>query len=224
MGYEIEGYFGTLKSSRYLNDVIARFLITFQELQPQRLPYKPHVKPDIGHYYAKIYKLKELQNLKSLKNKAKAPARADSFDDYMFWAIKLFCEDLIRANGLATYQQLEDFAYINFEQKERSTLRAKCRSIFNWYEQRDWELKERIKKDKGEIMATRQEHAKTMAQQKAEKAKRKVINAITGLMAETYKKKNGKWNAKAIALDLQISQPTVAKYLREHEASNHADN
>jgi len=157
--------------------------------------------------------------LKSLKKKVKAPARADSFGDMVFWSIKLYCEDLIRANGIAGYEQLEDFALNNFlHKKDRSTLKAKCRSIWKWYEARDWKLQERrTKKSKGEVMATRQEHAKTMAQTKALKAKTKVINAITGLMAETYKKKNGSWNAKAIANDLKMSQPTVAKYIREYQ-------
>lgn len=213
MGYEIDGYFGTRKGSEFLNDVIARFLITFSELRPQRLPYKPHIKPDLGHYTAKIYKLKELQSLKNLPKKAKAPQRADSFDDYTFWAIKLYCEDLIRVQGLVSYPQLEDFAYGNFENKERSTLRAKCRSIFNWYEARGWDISTKRR----EWVMTREERAKSNTEARALKAKTKVINAITGLMAATYKKKNGAWNAKAIATDLQLSQPTVAKYIKEFE-------
>jgi len=218
LGYEIDGFFGTNKGSEYLNDIVARFLITFKDLRPQRLPYKPKKYAEAGHYYPKIYKLKELRNLKSLKKHIKAPVRADSFDDYMFWAIKLYCEDLIRSQGLVSYQQLEDFAYWNFEEKERSTLRAKCRSIFNWYEARDWALPfQRKTKDDKELFVTRQERARKNTEARARQAKAKVVNAITGLMSPDYQKKNGTWNKSKISKDLKISINTVTKYIKEYE-------
>jgi len=220
MGYEIDGYFGTRKGSEFLNDVIARFLITFADLRPQRLPYKPHIKADIAHYYPKIYKLKELQALKSLSKKVKAPQRADSFDDYMFWAIKLFCEDLIRSQGMAVYHQLEDFAYMNFETKERSTLRAKCRSIYNWYADRDWDIpRAKTSKTEKEIQMTRQERARKNAEAKALKAKKAVINAVTGLYADEYKKKSGAWHIGKIAEATGLHREVVSKYLKQWEAN-----
>lgn len=216
IAWAIDGYFSTVEGTTYLNDVIARVLITFKDLKPQRQLYKPKIG-SASHYFPKVYKLKELQNLKSLRKQVKAPARADSFDDYVFWAIKLYCEDLIRNQGLAVYSQLENFAYSNFT-KEKSTLRAKCRSIFNWYEKRDWKLQNQRKtKTEEELKLTRQERALLNAKEKEEKAKRKVINAISGLMAETYKKKSGKWHIGKIAKDTNLTEKTVSKHLKAIE-------
>jgi hypothetical protein len=41
-----------------------------------------------------------------------------------------------------------------------------------------------------------------------------VINAITGLYADEYKKKNGKWNFKKIAKEIKLDKRTVAKYVK----------
>lgn len=219
LGYELDGFFGTQKGSSYLNDIIARFLITFRDLSPRRLPYKPKMYSAEAQYYPKIYKLQELQNLKSLKKHIKAPTRADSFEDYTFWAIKLYCEDLIRAQGVVGYHQLEDWALSNFEKKERSTIRAKCRSIFHWYSVRNWALPcQRKTKNNEELLMTRVERSKANAEAKAEHARKKVVNAVTGLMAETYRKKSGAWHIGMIAEDTNLTEKTVSKYLKELKA------
>jgi hypothetical protein len=216
MGYQLDGYFATQRGIQYLNDVVARFLITFKDLSPQRLHYKPKLYSESAHYYPKIYALKELQSLKSLKSRIKAPVRADSFEDYTFWAIKLYCEDLIRAQGIVNYYQLEDWSLSNFERKERSTLRAKCKSIFNWYEKRNWALpNQRKTKNDEELLVTRAERSKANAELKAQHAKKKVVNAVTGLMASTYRKKSGAWHIGSIAKDTGLTEKTVSKYLKE---------
>jgi len=215
IAWAIDGYFGTQKATKYLNDIIARVLITFKDLKPKRQLYKPRIE-SASHYLPKIYKLQELKNLKSIKNRNKAPTRADNFEDYVFWSIKLFCEDIIRAQGLPTFSQLEDFAYLNFEYKDKSTLRAKCRSIYKWYEANNWKLPyQRKTKTAEELKVTRQERAITNTKAREEKARRKVINAVTGLMAETYKKKTGSWNITKIATDTQLNRRTVSKYIKE---------
>lgn len=217
IAWAIDGYFGTQKATEYLNDIIARVLITFKDLKPKRQLYKPKLE-SASHYLPKIYKLQELQNLKSIKNRNKAPTRADNFEDHVFWSIKLFCEDLIRAQGLPTFSQLEDFALSNFEYKDKSTLRAKCRSIYNWYELNNWALPfQRKTKNAEELKLTRQERAKANTEAREAKAKAKVINAITGLMSETYKKKNGTWHISRIAEDTNLHRETVSKYIKEHE-------
>jgi len=219
IAWAIDGYFGTQQGTQYLNDIIARVLITFKDLKPTRQLYKPKLE-SASHYLPKIYKLQELQNLKSLRKQIKAPERADSFEDHVFWSIKLFCEDLIRKQGLIAYSQLEDFAYSNFT-RCRSTLRAKCRSIFNYYEVRDWKIptgyKRKFKDDDKELKLTRQERALENTRLREERARSKVINAATGLMAEIYKKLNGKWNISKIAEDTQLDRRTVSKYLKELE-------
>jgi len=216
IAWAIDGYFATQQGTQYLNDIIARVLITFKDLKPTRQLYKPKIE-SASHYLPKIYKLQQLQNLKSLRKQIKAPERADSFEDHVFWSIKLFCEDLIRKQGLIAYSQLEDFAYSNFT-RCRSTLRAKCRSIFNYYEVRDWKLpNQRKTRTAEELKLTRQERALENTRLREEKAKAKVINAVTGLMAEIYKKKNGAWHIGKIAEDTNLYRDTVSKYLKELE-------
>jgi len=210
IAYCINGFFGTQKGTIYLNDIIARFMITFANLEPHRVKEKPNIKK-AGHYSKKIYKLKELQALKSLNNKRLIPSRAEQYHDFTFWAIKLFCEDLIKQQGIVSYQQLEDFAYSNFE-KERSTLRAKCRSIYNYYFNRDFKISGYKKKDKEEVMATRIEHIKKVHKKRTEKTKLRIKNLTTGLMKNEFKKVNGTWNISKIARELNMSVNTIKKY------------
>lgn len=217
LAYQLDGLFNTQNGQEYLNDIIARFLLTFRDLKPCRIKEKPLIDAR-GIYYPKIYKLKELQALKSLSNKTLPRARADNFDDFTFWAIKFYCEDLIRSQGMATAEQLISFAESNFECKEKSTLKAKCRSVWNWYEKRDWKLSEgyqrKIKDDK-ELALTRRERALENARLAEERSRRKILNCINGLMADHYKKKSGSWHIGRIAKDTGLTEKTVAKHLKE---------
>lgn len=148
-------------------------------------------------------------------------AAADKFEDFIFWAIKFYCEDLIRSQGMATAEQLIDFAYNNFEGRERSTLKAKCRSVWHWYDQRDWQLQEssykRKTKDDKELFLTRQERALENARMAEERSRRKVMNIIKGLMAADYKKKSGSWHIGKIAADTGLHRDTVSKHIKELE-------
>ena len=225
IGWAIDGYFGTKKGQEFLNDIIARFLISFKEQGIERLPFKPSKKnlnDNTARIYAKVYKLKEFsQQLDSLPTKKFTPTRADSFEDFTFWAIKLYAEDLIRATGFIVYESLESWALNQFlGHKERSTIRAKCRSVWKWYSDRDFELSnyqekkyETIELWYKESKMTRAENMKRVSKEKEEKNKRKILNLITGLYADDYKKKSGAWNISKIAKDLSIHRNTVAKHL-----------
>ena len=224
VGWAIDGYFATEEGIKFLNDIIARFLISFKEQEIKRLPFKP-AKRDLdektAHIYAKIYKLRAFsKKLKSLPVKKQySPRRADMFEDYTFWAIKLYAEDQIRNYGQISYGIFEDWALTQFEHKERSTIRAKCRNIYAWYEARDWKLPESKKHRKlkdylEETKMTRAENMKRISMQKEEENRRKILNLITGLYAEDYKKKNGKWNITKIANDLNLHRNTVSKHLK----------
>jgi len=213
LGWQIDGYFGTKRGIEYLNDTIGKITIALRDTNPKRLPWKPDTKT-ADHYYPKIHRLKEFAVLLHSTTKNKAPARADSFSDHAFWAIKLYVEDLIREQGEGlpvVYEALEDWALSQFINKERSTIRAKCRSVWNWYNNRDWQLP----KDKRKFEMTRRERAISNSQKRAEEAKRKIINATTGLMAQEYKKSSGKWNIAKLAKELGMSRNTVMKYLPE---------
>lgn len=211
----IVGFFSTQKNISFLNDIIARFKITFINSK-----YLKHSK-DFQSTITPI----ELKQFQGLKSKAKAIVkekyqRADTRDDYVFWCIKLYCEDLIRQDGMIIYSTLEDWAFDSFVDctKDNSTLRAKCRSTYNWYFDRNWEIG-RIKKNKTkeQIMASRIEHIKAVNEKRKTDAKDKIENAITGTLNENFKKKNGTWNAVLIADYLKMQPKTVRKYLKELE-------
>jgi len=217
----IEGYFGTKKSEQFLNDIIARFMLSFADLSPKRLPYKPEYEKSLktAHILNKAYSLKSFSTkLKSIKTKKKIPRRADMFEDFIFWAIKLYAEDLIREYNLISYQLLEEFALNQFlHKKDKSTLKAKCRNIFNYYEERDFKIKEKKyennqKKYEGTKM-TRTENIIKVNKARAEEKKRKILNITSGMFADDLKKKNGKWNIAKISKELNISYDTVKKYL-----------
>ena len=224
VGWAIDGFFGTRKGQKFLNDIIARFLLSFHNLGIERLPYKPSkaiLNDKNARIYAKVYKLKAFsRQLKSLPTKQYTPKRADSFEDFTFWAIKLYAEDQIRATGFIVYESLEDWALKQFlGRKERSTIRAKCRSVWNWYAARDFELPQKKHRPQKnyleETMASRAENMKRISAQKAEKNKRAVINVMTGLYANDYKKKSGAWHFGKIAEATGLSSKTVAKIVKE---------
>ena len=210
--YYLAGYFGTKKAIEYLNDVIARFSFT--------LPLTGvSVKSAAND---KCYELKRFQNLKSLPNKFKnyIPTTEDG-RDRVFWAIKNKIEQIISEQGegnMVAYSLIEGFAFSYFidHAKDKSTLRAKCRSVWNWYSDREWTIpkRERKTKNKEELMATRKENAIRLNEDRKRKAKAKVINAVTGLYAEQYKKKSGAWHIVMICEATGLSPNTVKKYMK----------
>ena len=216
IAYALSGFFGTSTGTDYLNDIIARFLLTFRDYKPTRIKSKPHIDAR-GHYFPRIYKLKELNALKSLSNKSLATTRADKFEDFTFWAIKFYCEDLIKSQGIPTAEQLIEFALSNFENKEHSTLKAKCRSVWNYYEKRNWKLpKTYQKKSKEIVMATRQENIKKVHENTAIKNRNKIKAILDDIfLQDDIKFKNGKYRIGKIANLTELTEKTVSKYLKE---------
>lgn len=210
----IDGFFDTLKGVQYLNDIIARFKITFETSQ-----YLKHTV-DTESTLCPL-KLKQFQGLKSRAvQKIIQNSRYDGTRDFIFYCLKLHAEMIIKEKGIFSYDELLEFALINFidKAKDRSTLKAKCRKIFNWYLDRNFELTQTvyIKKERDLVMATRQEHAIRLGKNKEKENIAKIKNAITGLMADAmFKKKNGTWNGKSIAEYLNLDERTVSKYLKE---------
>lgn len=208
----IDGFFGTKNNIKFLNDIIARFKITVDcQLHSFKSVPMENINP---------IKLKAFQGLKSLardKLKEKYQRVETRADDYVFWCLKLYAEDLIRQDGLIIWNTFENWAFENFIDlaKDKSTLKAKCRNVFNWYFERDWQIGRVNKstKTKVEIMATRQEHAIKIAKKNSEDTKKKVLNCITGMFAHEYKKPNGSWHISKIAKDSGTTRPTVMKYL-----------
>lgn len=218
----LDGFFWTNNNINYLNDIIARFKITYPDcrhLETKWTDTENNINP---------IKLKQFQGLKSKANDIISNyqiKRAETYQhkDSTFWCLKLYAEALIREDGMIIYQRLEKFALENFSNHKKgwSTVRMKIASIYKWYEERDWQIGREKSKYKDlkhyqeETMATRVQHAKNMAQKKVDENISKIKNAITGLMADSmFKKKNGTWNGKAIADYLSIDPRTVNKYLK----------
>jgi len=204
ISYALKGTFNTNSSLRYLNDIIARFTLSMQVLSID----KSLVTSADG------LDLKLFQGLKSI-SKAKDYEKVDNGQDNVFWSIKLYTESLIKANeGLIAYYLIESYALDTFVDrcKDKSTLRAKCRSIWNWYDEREWVIPTR----KG-LGMSRTEGAKIAHTKLAEDTKRKVLNVITGIYQNDYLKKNGSWNVSKIAKDSGTSRNTVMKYIKEYD-------
>lgn len=195
LAYVINGYFGTAKGTAYLNDVLARFALSMDVFSTK----VSRTNKQNGC---------ELTRFDGLKSIAKFRYRetVEAGQDNVFWAIKLYTEHLIKAHGgVVPYQIVESYAFENFidRAKDKSTLRAKCRSIWNWYDERCWNIKKRN-------TMSRSEGAKKAHTKLAEDTKKKVQKAIAGLsfMQE-------KINIANVSRDAKVSRDTAKKYLIE---------
>lgn len=214
--FTIDGVFDTKKGVEFLNDIIARFMITFPSygVEKQEVKRIPAKKEGL--------KLKQFQGLKSVKSLPKQFFKTNLFTnkDNVFWALKIAFEiQLDRGN--ISYETFEDFAFANFEDKakDRSTLRAKCRSIYNYYFDRNFETRTRKRKDKEEVMATRQQNMAKINEKRKEDCRRVIFGLITGLTSFEYKKQNREWNVSKLAKDTKLTRKTIYKYLEEFKSN-----
>ena len=196
--YALNGYFNTKASYDYLNDIIARFTLSMRVLDTNLTSTE-----DAG------IELSCFQGLKSIQ-RANNYEKGDRGEDNIFWSIKLYTEDLIRESGegnLIAYSLVESFAFARFidRAKDKSTLKAKCRSIWNWYDEREWTIPTR----KG-LGMSRQEAGINAGAKNAEKTKAKVIGAIKAL--EFLQEKLSIAN---VSRQAQVSRDTAKKYLIE---------
>ena len=218
--YLLEGTFNTQKQIDFLNDLVARFYLTFQA---QKLEYV-NTKIEIE----KPYKAKELaqsDQLASLSNLENYTQRqnCDSHKDKTFWAIKLFAINYIKHNNILNYQALENFATQQFLDKKtsgKSTIRCKCRSIYNYYEKRNFEIEktqyEKVNKTQQEIQMTRVENCKKMTKQVELDNIKKVKHFLSGMFIDDYKKPNGNWNISKISKEIRLSRNTIYKALKNN--------
>jgi len=200
VSYIINGYFHTNKSQAYLNDIIARFMLSMEVLS---------VDVTLTKQKNKAIDLKSFQGLKSIV-RPKHTETVDCGRDNVFWSIKLYLEQLIKEYGegkLIAYSLIESYAFNNFvdRTKDKSTLKAKCRSIWNYYDDRGWIIPKR----RGKGMS-RAEGAKIAHKAKADRAKAKVLGAI-----EALKFLQEKINIANVSRQAQVSRDTAKKYLIE---------
>lgn len=168
------------------------------------------IRSDISQSSKEGIELSLFRGLKSVK-RANDYERGDRGEDNVFWSIKLYTEDLIREYGegeTVAYSLLESFAFERFIEraKDKSTLKAKCRSIWNWYDARGWTIPKRKRKGK----MSRQEGAEKARKILVEETKKKVEKAIQGLLFMQEKV-----NIANVARDAKVSRDTAKKYLIE---------
>jgi len=217
----IDGFFGTYKALDFLNDIKARFLLSY-----------PNAIDQIRHFPTEEDTNLHLRHFQGLKSKAVAiinkTSRYDNKDDFIFWCLKLEAERLIQEHNQVRYDWLLDFGLVNFGEtstkkcKDTSTLKSKCRSITNYYIERSFKLdryekKYKTKNELEELKMTRKENAQKVSQEKKEKNSKRIQNLLSGMFAVEYKKPNGKWNVSKISKELNLSRETIHKHLKEIE-------
>lgn len=212
--YIIDGYFNTKKNILFLNDIIARMMITFPSANIEKVS-TIEIKKE-----SNSLKLKDFQNLKSIQSRILNYEKIQKIEceDQVFWALKLYFEQMIKNDNLS-YQHFEDFALNNFidKAKDRSTLKAKCRNIYNYYSEKDFKLFCEYKRklsDEG-LKMTRSNNMKKVNELQVRNNRTLVINAITGLYQNEYKSKSGEWNISKLSKNLNLSRNTIYKYLEE---------
>jgi len=218
--YYLHGdFFCTNKAGAYLNDILARFTLTMNVIKAAA-----KINKEVNnHKPLELYANNQFNGLRSIE-KFKYKETVDINKDNVFWAIKLYTEDLTKkSSGMVAYSLLESFAFAHFVEraKDKSTLKAKCRSIWNWYDERDWIIPKRydrtLEQYLEETKMTRTENMHKINADKVDKNYKKVVNLLTGLFNEPYKKKNGAWHILKIAEELSMSRNTVSKYIKEFE-------
>ena len=217
--YLFGDFFCTNKAGAYLNDILARFTLSMNVISATA----KIIKEDITHKPLKLYDNNQFNGLRSIQ-KFKYKETVDIQKDNVFWSIKLYTEDLIKeSDGIVAYSLLESFAFAHFvdRAKDQSTLKAKCRSIWNWYDERDWTIPKRYERNRKQYLEdtkmTRTENMKKINAEKVDKNYKKVANLLTGLFNDAYKKKNGKWHIGKIASAVNLTEKTVSKYIKKFE-------
>ena len=132
----VDGYGGTKRAKQFETDILLRFQILnddiFSDIE-KKLTSEPS-----------SYNLKELsKRLPSLPEYdkdfiARVLDNPKKYEDLCFWAMKAQMELLIKQGYTQSYNTLLEWALEQFSSKEFSTLKAKAKSIFNWYHARSF--------------------------------------------------------------------------------------
>jgi len=158
IGYFIEGFFGTKKNRKFLQDIIKRFEKTFLKLSHigyiERIKHPPILddRADFKLQFDVIYSLKDfstildsldyqiskkkeqIENLRVARELGERKITDDALFDYM----RFIAYDFVNMNGkeALTREYLEKIGELGNEvlgkTKEFSTIRAKAKSIYNW--------------------------------------------------------------------------------------------
>jgi len=210
--YQLSGVFWTTKSSKYLNDMLLRLNLS---MNIRHIEYKT-VASAGDDYHLNLF-----QKLKSLTREVFIP-RTNKHEDSVFWGLKLFMEHYVSKDGFVAYSTLFEYAHTHYHDhvKDHSTLKAKCRSIWNYYEAKNWEADKYIRKyTDEELKMSRQDHIKKVHKNRSDDTYKKIVNTVTGMFADEYRKESTStgWNISKLAKELRLSRTTVTKYIKEYE-------
>ncbi len=211
IAYKLDGYFHTKKSKEFLNDMIARLSLTLP------IDRRYYIIPTEGEAVNNpAYKLQEFQNCESIKVDiyTRKEAKANKYEDRVFWSLKYEAERRIRAFGSLDLDLFLDYAFnifdVKVDVKDGSTLRAKCRSIFEWYESRDFRLPKTSRKKENAM--SNDEKTQVARAVKVARAKAQFNGAIDVLNIRGVK-----LTAKAISDESGLSEKTTQKYFKEYK-------
>lgn len=219
----LDGYAGTHKSYNYLQDLMTR-------LAQLDLKREIIAKIDYKDIYCENYdaKFKDFGNLPSVQQQKNlfCDSRAANDHDPYFWYMKHYIEYLIKSRisqPLSYYKLMLEEATKRFPLKDFSTLKAKAKSIFAWYERRNFECYETYtrKFTDEELTMTRSENMKRVKtlQKVKTRAIIKELIADNSLFDNEFIHSEGRFkglvNVEKLSNYTNISKITIRKHLKE---------
>lgn len=217
----VDGYGGTDKSKNYLQDIITR-------LAQLDLKREVIAKIDYKDIYCDKYDVKfsDFGNLPSIQQKKPFfdSRKATDYDPY-FWYMKHYIEYLIKlrvAHPLSYQNLMLDEALKRFPRKDFSTLKAKAKSIFAWYERRNFECYETYtrKFTDEELTMTRSENMKRVKTNQKSDTRNKIKGVLDDdVLFNEYRHTEGRWagrvNVEKLAKRLNMRNETIRSHLKE---------
>ena len=243
IGYFIEGFFGTKKNRRFLQDIIKRFEKTFLKLSHigyiKRIKHPPiiddntncHFQMDIIYSlkdfstildslnYQVSKKEKQIENLKIAKTLGERKITDDALFDYM----RFIAYDFVKTNGkeALTEEYLIQIGELGNEvldkTKEFSTIRAKAKAIYNWIMENY-----RVRKELENV----KKYIRKLSDEEYEMQKREIALKNSKMRAEKTKRKvyeaieklkeqGKKISSRKIKELADVSLNSAQKYLRQ---------
>lgn len=216
----VDGFGGTKRAKHFETDILLRFQILNDDIFSD-IEKKFTSEPS-------SYNLKELsKRLPSLPEYdkdfiARVLDNPKKYEDLYFWAMKAQMELLIKQGYTQSYNTLLEWALEQFSSKEFSTLKAKAKSIFNWYHARSFKTfgaYERKTKTKEEWIMTRSENMKRVKALQKNKTQGAIKEILNGLFADEYKHQKGRFkglvNVPKLARYMGVSEKTILRNLKE---------
>ena len=218
----VDGFGGTKRAKRFETDILLRFQILndgiFSDIE-KKFTSEPS-----------SYNLQELsKRLPSLPeyNKdfiARVLDNPKKYEDLYFWAMKAQMELLIKQGYTQSYNTLLEWTLEQFSSKEFSTLKAKAKSIFNWYHARGFKIfgaYERKYTDK-ELQMTRSENMtriNKLVKEKHQKTMLALLEQNEMLFESEFIHKDGRFkglvNIQKLAKYMGVSEMTIRRNLKD---------